>query len=291
MLKKIRFIVNPVSGVGRQKRVAELIKQFIDAAIFDYEIAYTKAPGHAIELSLEAAQQNYFLVVAVGGDGSVSEVAKGLINSDTAMGIIPTGSGNGLANHFKIPSHIPSALEVINKGAIIKIDTLKVNGEACVGIAGVGFDAHIAHEFANFGRRGFWSYCRIVIRESLKFTTNNYEINIDGNILQRKAFLVTFANSSQYGNNAIIAPEADIQDGYMDVCILKKISFLNIPFLIYRLFTGTIHRSHSLEIIRGRSASIKNNTNGLAHIDGDPKVLGQNIEVTLNPLSLKILIP
>lgn len=290
--KKIRFIINPVAGASRQKNIIKLIERFALTSNDETEIYHTEYAGHATDLSKEAAQKNYSLVVAAGGDGSVSEAGKGLINTDTALGIIPTGSGNGFANHFKIPHHIPSALQLITSGRVIKADTLIVNNEPCMGLAGIGFDAHIAHQFAIYNKkRGFGTYCKIIVKEFFKYLSADYFLSVNEKTIQRRAFLITFANSSQYGNHAVIAPMADIQDGYMDICILKKVTFINIFGIIFRLFNGTLDKSHAVEFISARTAVLTDNASGIAHIDGEPKALKGNISVSVNPLSLNILVP
>lgn len=289
--RKIKFIINPVSGVGKQKKIAGLIKKTIDQDIIEYSIAYTRAARHAIELSKQAALENFDVVVAVGGDGSVNEVGAGLIGSNTAMGIIPTGSGNGLARHVGIPTNIKKALHVLNTGKAIAIDTISVNQNQYLGIGGVGFDAHVAHEFANYGKRGFSSYLKIICREFSKYQSKSYNLVIDGQTYNKEAFLITVANASQFGNNAVIAPEADIQDGLMDVCILKKAPYLSVLRLVIQLFNKTVNRSVFMEIIRCKSITIQNNVGGILHLDGEPKIFEEELTFQINPLSLKIWVP
>ncbi len=290
-MRKVKFIINPVSGVGKQKKIGELIKKGIDKNAFQYEIVYTKAAGHAKELSRQSAQQGFDIVVAVGGDGSVNEVGAGLIGTNTAMAIIPAGSGNGLARHVGISTIMEKAVQVINTGKIISIDTITVNEKPYLGIAGIGFDAHIAHEFATYGTRGFFSYVKLVFREWPGYKSREYELEIDGNLLKKEAFLICIANASQFGNNAVIAPCANIQDGLMDVCILQKAPYTKLIPLIYRLFNKTVNKSVFLETIRCKSLTIKNNKGGFIHLDGEPKRMGEELHFVMNPLSLKMLVP
>ena len=228
--KKIIFIINPISGVGKQRLVETAIDKTLDKSIFDYDISYTSAPKHATELSKDAACKNYDIVVAVGGDGSINEVAKGIIGSNCTLGIIPIGSGNGLARHFNIPFDISQAIEVINKCNTIKIDTATINEQLFLSIAGVGFDALVANKFAKGKRRGFWSYFKITVREYPKYKPKKYSLTIDGKKMIRRALLVSFANSNQFGYNTSIAPMAIINDGFLDVCILKKVPIVKAPF-------------------------------------------------------------
>jgi len=290
MKKKICFIVNPISGVGKQKIIEKLVQQHLNHQLFDYVIAYTKAAKHATELALQAVADKCDIVVAVGGDGSVNEISKGLIGSDTAMAILPTGSGNGLARHLKIPLNLKKAMEVINNAREILIDSVQFNNETFINVAGIGFDAHIGREFAKFGKRGFSSYLQVITREFPKYKAQDFELIIDGTTVHKKAFLVSFANGSQWGNNAYIAPLADISDGIMDVAILKDFSFLNVFTIAYKLLRKTLHQSSHLEIIKTKEIFIKQ-PHTIAHIDGEPVEIGNTISIKVNPLSLRVIVP
>jgi diacylglycerol kinase (ATP) len=288
--KRISFIINPISGVGRQKIIEKLIEKHLDRTLFDYEIAYTKASKHAIELAKQAIANNCNVVVAVGGDGSVNEIAKGLVGSDTAMAIIPTGSGNGLARHLKIPLDLKKAMEVINRSKETAIDTIQLNDETFVNVAGIGFDAHIGWEFAKFGKRGLSSYMKVIMRELPKYKAQDFELIIDGKPIHQKAFLISFANGSQWGNNAYIAPLADVADGLMDIAVLKNVSFFSGAIIGYKLFRKTLHQSNYLEIIKTKEVIVKQK-NTIAHIDGEPIEAGNTISIKVNPLSLKVIVP
>ncbi len=289
-MKKICFIINPISGVGRQKVIEKLIDECLDRTKFVYEIAYTNAPKHATALAKSAAEKKADIVVAVGGDGSVNETAKGLIGSDTAMAIIPTGSGNGLARYLTIPLNLKKAMDVINNGSLKKIDTVNLNDETFVNVAGVGFDAHIGWEFAKFGKRGFSSYVKVIMREFPKYKPQDFELSIDGKVMHKKAFLISFANGSQWGNNAHIAPTADVSDGVMDIAIVKDINFLNGLAIGYRLFKKTLHKSVHLEIIKTSEVTLIQKAN-IAHIDGEPLETGNVLHIKVNPLSLNVIVP
>ncbi len=288
--KKILFIINPISGVGRKKVIEKLVAECLDKQVYDYELSYTKAPGHATELSKEAAAKDFEVVVVVGGDGSVNESGKGLRGSNTALAILPTGSGNGLARHLKIPMKLDKAMEVINAGKVTDIDTASLNDHPFFGMAGVGLDAHIGWEFAKFGKRGFSSYIKVFLREFPKYKAQEYLLEIDGTQYTRKAVLISFANGSQYGNNATIAPQADLRDGLLDICVLKKFPAYSAAALAWRLFNNKMHKSKYLETLRGKNISVvqKHNT---AHIDGEPLEAGNAIKVLVNPLSLKVIVP
>lgn len=289
MSKKILFIVNPISGVGRQKLIERLIDKKLDKTIYDFELAYTKASKHAIELSTDGAKRNFDVIVAVGGDGSVNEVGRSLIATKTALAILPTGSGNGLARHLKIPMNLEKAMERINKGNTIAIDTVKINNEYYLGMAGVGFDAHMGWEFARFGKRGFSSYIKVFLREYPKYKCQNYELTLDGKKINRNALLISFANGSQYGNNATIAPEADLTDGMIDVCILREFHLGHALFLARKLFNKKMHTSKFVETIRAKEITVKQNAE-TAHIDGEPVLLGKEVVLRIDPLSLRVIV-
>jgi diacylglycerol kinase family enzyme len=206
------------------------------------------------------------------------------------MAIIPAGSGNGLARHLKIPLNMKKAMNVINASKKTRIDTIQFNNETFINMAGIGFDAHIGTEFAKFGKRGLSTYLKLTMREFPKYKAQNFELIVDGKTIHKKAFLISFANGSQWGNNAHIAPLADIADGFMDIAILKDFSFLKIGTIAYRLLSKTIHQSTLLEIIRAKEVIIKQ-PGTIAHIDGEPIEVGNTISIKVNPLSLKVIIP
>jgi len=288
--KKICFIVNPISGVGKNKKIKPTIKKHLDRKRFDYKIFYTERPKHAIELAEKAIEKKFEIVVAVGGDGTINEVAQGLIGSPAALGIIPMGSGNGLARHFKIPSDPKQALEVINEEHDQWIDTVKINQESYIGVAGIGFDAEVSHAFSELGKRGFSSYIKVVFSELPNYQPKEYELIIDGKPLVEKAFLICFANSKQYGNNAFIAPHAEIDDGFLDVIILKEFPKHATPKLIHDLFNRQIEDSKYTIALRCQEAIIKKPLHYL-HIDGEPMQFDEDVYIRVLPSSLKIITP
>jgi YegS/Rv2252/BmrU family lipid kinase len=289
--KKIVFIINPISGLGKQKFAEDKINTFLDHDKYEASIDYTECPGHATELTTKAVAGGADIVVAVGGDGTVNEVGQALVNTKTAMGILPAGSGNGLARHLKIPAGFKKAIRIINKGTIKKIDTASINGRVFLSIAGVGYDAYVANQFAKAPKRGFFTYFSIVSGEYLKYKPKKYTINIDGKEITRRALLITFANSSQFGNNASIDPNAKLDDGFIDVCIVRRIPFLLVPFYVPMLFTKTFHKTHYIEIIRAKEATVTRKKGKSVHFDGDAVKMGNHLEMKINPLSLNIIVP
>jgi len=290
-MKKIRFIINPKSGTGRKNNLHGLIKEFIDSEKFDVEICFTNAPGHATVLAKEAVEKLYDIVVAVGGDGSVNETAKALTGSPTALGIIPTGSGNGMARHLGIPVNPGKSLKLYGNFKVDTIDTLMVNDHFCIGTIGVGFDAHVAHLFAHAAKRGYSTYVKLVLTEFSTYKDQRFSIIVDGKSYEKDCFLLTFANSSQFGNNAMIAPNADVKDGIIDISMIRKFPAYMAPSLIYRLMNNSINHSKYFDSLRGEKIMIKNSSCIKGHIDGEPVEFNSDIQISVNRLSLKVIIP
>lgn len=290
-LKKILFIVNPVSGVGRHKGIEKVLKKYLDTNKYSYEVVYTEQAGHAVALSKEASGQRMDIVVAVGGDGTVNEVAQGLVGTESYLGIIPTGSGNGLSRHLNIPLNVRRAIEIINKGKVMKIDTANLNDDLFVNVAGVGFDASIAKKFAKSGKRGFLSYFRITVGSYQSYKARKYKLVIDGKELERKALLISFANSSQFGNNTSINPKARVDDGFLDVCIVQRIPFWKTVLVAPLLFMKRFDRTPYIEIIRAQMIQVSRKKGKSIHLDGDPKKITRDFTVKINPGSLNVLVP
>ncbi|MCB1084675.1 MAG: diacylglycerol kinase family lipid kinase [Chlamydiia bacterium] len=287
---KVCFIVNPISGVGKQKKIEQLIKKNLNRKEFQYEVVYTKGPKHATELSLQAVKRGAEIIVAVGGDGSVNEVAQGMIGSSAALAIVPTGSGNGFASHFDIPTDPAKAIQVINEKHDLWIDTVRINDETYLGVAGIGFDADVSLAFANLDKRGPASYLLVILSELPKYKPQYYDLVIDGKPLHKKAFLICFANAKQYGNNAFIAPNAKVDDGLLDVIIWKEFPPHAAPKLVHDLFTKHLEDSKYTECHQCQEVILKKPLQTL-HIDGEPLSADGDVYIRVLPSSLKILTP
>ena len=283
---KIRFIINPISGTKKQKGIEDVIKNHIN---FLYEIVYTKKGGDATELSQKAISDKVDVVVAIGGDGTVNECAKALIGSNTAMGVIPCGSGNGFAYHIGMEKDIKKAIIQLNNCRIQTIDSCSANGIPFVNISGIGFDAHIANLFANFRKRGFVSYFKLIVKE-LSYKAQKYTLNFDGKSKTITAYLIAFANCSQYGNDFQISPLAKMEDGLIDIVIIKDFPKWKIPAFLLRIAKGKVHLSEYVEIIQCKEMTIET-TNSLVHVDGEPIELKSPIIVKVKPKTLKIFLP
>ncbi|MCU4177395.1 diacylglycerol/lipid kinase family protein [Carboxylicivirga sp. N1Y90] len=290
MKKRILFLINPISGIGKQRTVEQLVEKEIDSDNLDVEIQYTEYQGHAHELASEAVGK-FDVVVAVGGDGTVNEVGSALINTSVAMAIIPTGSGNGLARYLDIPLRINRAIQVINLMNFKKIDTLSVNGRVSLNVAGIGFDAFISHRFANIKERGPIAYMKMIPKEFANYSSLTYTITIDDEVYQLPAFLLSFANSSQWGNDVHIAPQAKIDDGLIDVCIIKEFPKFAAPALLISLLDQSLDQRPYDVITQARKIIIECEENMLGHLDGEPLDLGNKAEIKIKPLSLKVVIP
>ncbi len=290
-MKKIRFIINPNSGTGKKDILPDLINKFIDTEKYISEICLTSSPGHATELAKDAVEKEFNIVVAVGGDGSVNETAKALFKTNTTLGIIPTGSGNGLARHLGISVDIEKSINIINAGVVDNIDTVTVNDRFCIGTIGIGFDAHIAHLFAKSTKRGYSTYVILVLTEFSSYKEKRFSILVDGQLFKKDCFLLTFANSSQFGNNAVIAPFANIKDGIIDITIMSRFPALSAPSLIYRLMNNSIQGSRFFESMRGKEIIVENNSSMLGHIDGEPVIFNTDLKIKINPLSIKVIVP
>ena len=244
--KKIIFVVNPISGTTRKSGICKLIENNLDKEYYDFSIVETQYSGHASEISREAKDRGVDVVVAVGGDGTINEVARSIVNSDAALGIIPCGSGNGLARHLMIPMDMHKALEVINKHTVHDLDYGIINGIPFFCTCGMGFDAFISMKFAESGKRGPVSYLEDILREGLKYKPETYEIEDENGKTKYRAFLVSCANASQYGNNAYIAPQASMSDGLLDVIIMEPFDMIDAPQISIDMFNKTLEKRLTL---------------------------------------------
>ncbi len=286
---KALFLVNVRSGVRRRRDVGELLRNQCRGS--EHVILACERKEDLDGIVSRAERENFEIVYAVGGDGTVHEVAKRLIGSKLVLGVIPTGSGNGFARHLGLTFDVRGSIDLCNSGTIVTIDTAEVNCNPFVGVMGLGLDAMIAHRFGGSEIRGLRTYVKEGLRAFASFQPEEYEITVDGGSERRKAVLVAVANSSQYGNNARIAPVASLQDGLLDVVIVDNLSMLSAPLLLTRLFNGTLHKTRRVTFMRGRSVTIQRAASGPAHLDGEPVTLEETLNVSVRPASLRVLLP
>ena len=282
---KALFIVNRRSGVRRRRDVTKLIRE---SCPWDYGIAESERKE---DLDWIIRDANADVVFAVGGDGTVHEVARRLIGKRAALGVLPTGSGNGFARHVGLPMNPRLSLQACAQMRIEEIDTATVNGTPFIGTMGIGFDAWVAEQFASSKVRGLQTYAAIALRGFLRYRATEYDIAIDGLHHHRFALIVAIANASQYGNNARIAPLASLQDGLLDVVIVDRLSPLAIPAAGARLFRGTLDRAQGVSMTRGRIIEIGRPEAGAAHLDGEPVTLPATLRIEIVPRSLRVLVP
>lgn len=276
------FIVNPISGKGRKARImAHLEKKGL-------KVVCTEYAGHAEILAREAAER---IIVAVGGDGTVNEVARGIVGTDKVLGIIPCGSGDGLALHLGLSRHYKQALRTILKGNVQKIDSGLINGRPFFSVCGTGFDAVVSERFAKSGKRGLKNYIKLGLKTWKEYAPEKYKVEIDGNAFEIEASLLTIGNSSQWGNNAKIAPLADISDGVLDITAVDRFSVIEMPVLAALLMTGRLDKNSLVHCYRGRHIKILRPTGGPAHADGDWFSAGTSLDIRILPHSLNVLVP
>lgn len=288
--RNIIFIMNPISGTTRKSGVSKIIENTLDKEYYDFSIVETKYRGHASEISEAAKNNGVDIVVAVGGDGTVNEVARSIVNSDTALGIIPCGSGNGLARHLMIPMDLHKAVEIINKHMIHDLDYGIINDNPFFCTCGMGFDAFISMKFAESGKRGPVTYLENILREGLKYKPEVYEIEDENGKSSYRAFLVSCANASQYGNNAYIAPQASMSDGLLDVIIMEPFDMLDAPQISIDMFNKTLDRNSKIKTFRTRHIHIHREKPGYIHYDGDPVMADADVDISVVNKGIKIVI-
>ena len=290
MKKKAVFVINLISGTSDKAAIPGLIDQYLDKTKFEYEIAITQYAGHASEIASKAKDDGVDVVVAVGGDGTVNEVARAIVHSNTALGIIPCGSGNGLARHLLLPLNVRKAIDVINRSEVRQLDYGIINGYHFFSTCGMGFDAFVSMKFAEAGKRGPITYVENVLREGLKYKPETYTIEDENSTLQYKAFLISCANASQYGNNAYIAPQASMSDGLMDVIIMEPFDVFEAPQISIEMFSKTLDKNSKIKTFRTRHLHIHRDKPGVIHYDGDPVMTGADIDIELKPKGINIIV-
>jgi len=288
--KKIVFVMNPISGTASKRGIPDIIDGTIDKTRFDCELLTTAYAGHGYELAAKAREEGADAVVAIGGDGTVNEVGRALINSQTALGIVPCGSGNGLARHLLLPKTVKRTLEVINRYEIHELDYGTINDHPFFCTCGMGFDAHVSKKFAEAGKRGPITYVENVLREGLKYEPETYEIVDENGVMRYKAFLISCANASQYGNNAYIAPQASMSDGLLDVIIMEPFDVLEAPQISIEMFGKTLDKSSKIKTFRCKHLHINRRKEGVIHFDGDPVMEKADVDVRVHEKGIRVIV-
>lgn len=286
---KVLFLINVRSGKRRDLDLAGLIRG--GCGEWTAEILSCGAKEELDGIVDRAEAERVDVVFAVGGDGTVHETAKRLIGRKPALGILPTGSGNGFARHLGLPLEPAATLAACQQAEIVTIDTAEVNGLPFIGVMGIGFDALIADRFATSTTRGLETYVKEGVRAFAEYKAEEYEIVTPAETLTKRAFVVAIANSGQYGNNARIAPLASLRDGLLDIVVVNDTSLVDVPMLLARLFSGTFHRSNFVTSLQTAEVTIRRGSEGPAHLDGEPVTLGRELNVRVRPESLRVLVP
>ncbi|HEX3110651.1 MAG TPA: diacylglycerol kinase family protein [Thermoanaerobaculia bacterium] len=279
---KALFVINARSGPVRGRDLAALIRASCE---LEHDIVATERKEDLDAIVAEAQRNGFEAVIAVGGDGTVHEVAKRLIGNPIALGIVPTGSGNGFARHHGIPTKVVAAVRVLPTAKRVTIDTAEVNGMPFIGVMGIGYAAHIAHRFAALPRRGLRSYIRAALSAFRSYECEEYEINGG----RHRAFLVEIANTAHWGNNFRIAPTASVFDGVLEVVIVDPLSWLDAPLFGARLRFGSVHRSRRVKTQRLVEVVIAGAKE--MHLDGEPLEAQGELRIRVRPHSLHVLVP
>lgn len=288
-MKNIAFIVNPISGTKAKNRVAKLIRELLDLQQFAPTVVVTEYAGHATQLAQQFAMEDYYAVVAVGGDGTINEVASGLIGTNTALGIVPNGSGNGFARHLDISTRMNRAIEMLNNSEVINVDYGLVNDQPFFSTCGVGFDAVVAQDFSD-STRGFKGYLQSIFKDFFQYKADTYQLKGEGIDITTTAFLVNFANAGQWGYDAYIAPKASVQDGWLDVAIVSEFPMTAAASLALSLFTKNIDEKLHMNTIRAKELTLTRTSEGPIHIDGTPVMMPAELHVKIVEEGLKVLV-
>lgn len=287
--RNIAFIINPISGTHSKDEIPQMIDEALDKDMFDYKVILTEYAGHAADIAREEAAKGTDIVAAVGGDGTVNEVARSLTHKDTALAIVPCGSGNGLARHLCLPMDIRKAIEMINACKIESFDYGVINKMPFFCTCGMGFDAFISLKFAEAGKRGPVTYVENVLKEGLKYKPETYEVSDESGARKYKAFLIACANASQYGNNAYIAPGATMKDGEMDVIVMEPFDVLDAPQIAADLFMKTLGNNSKIKAFRTKRLHIHRSEAGAIHYDGDPIMTDADVDVHIEHDGIRIV--
>lgn len=289
--RKALLIINPISGTGKKQGLGERVASQLADVGMQVDTVLTKCAGDATVLARKAIEQGYDTVIAAGGDGTINETAIALCGSHVTLGIIPCGSGNGLARHLNIPVDIEGSINVIRLGRIEVCDYGTVNEHPFFCTFGTGFDALVSHKFAQSKSRGLMTYVSNTFREYVHYKPEEYVISANGEVLTERAFVVAVCNASQYGNNAYIAPHASINDGLLDVTIINYGNLLTTAMVGFDLMAGTIEKNMLIHTFRTKSLHISRKQEGPVHIDGEPMILDPEIDIKCHEHQLRIYTP
>ncbi len=288
--RKVWIIVNPISGVAQKDGIADVVGEILPSDSYDCRICHTQYAGHGAVLATMAVENGVDTVIAVGGDGTVNEVARSLVHSSASLGIVPCGSGNGLARHLQIPLDLRKALELVRAGNIVSIDYGLINERPFFCTCGMGYDADVSYSFSCSGKRGLKTYIKNTLAGLAKYKPEAYTIIDNKGKHTYKAFCIAMANASQYGNNAYIAPEASMTDGLMDVTVIEPFPLVEAAAMAYMLFDGKFKEgAKHIKTFRTNRLTVVREQPGVVHCDGDPMKTASVINVEMVHAGLKVI--
>lgn len=290
-MKKMRLIINPISGTDDKRLLADKISAHLAQKDIIVETAWTQCRGDATRLAREAVADGVDGVLACGGDGTVNETARAMTGTGVPMGIIPAGSGNGLGRHLAIPIDPILSLDIIAEGNVTACDYGTANDVPFFCTFGVGFDAAVSDRFANSGQRGKLSYIKSAFEEAISYRSGHYKVSTEGSQLVDDALLIACCNASQYGNNAYIAPQASITDGLLDLMVISGNNLLTRAAVGLEMMLGTLSNSQLAKMLRVSSAVIERESEGPAHIDGEPIMMGKTITIRCHKGGIHLFTP
>ncbi len=290
-MKKLLAVINPKSGTGNQSQIPELLDQVIDKQLFSTTIREVEAEGDAYRFGREAVENGYYGLVAIGGDGTVNGAASAVINTDVALAVVPCGSGNGLGRHLNIPMNVKKALALINDDRVEQFDYCTVNDRPFMCTCGMGFDAQVAFDFAHAGTRGFTTYLKKTLSVYANYKCDDYVIELNGERIEEKAFVIALCNAAQYGNNSFIAPHASMQDGMVDMTVISPFKFYDAPLVGMSLFFKNIDKNRHVAVYRASEIRITRKRPGPMHIDGDPVEMPSELLIKCHRNGIKIFSP
>jgi YegS/Rv2252/BmrU family lipid kinase len=293
MLEPLRivFIVNPNSGTKVQQRIGQSIERYLNHRKFLYSIWHTAYPGHATELAKKAVEEGYQVVVAVGGDGSINEVAAGLVHTEVALGIVPAGSGNGLAMHLGYGRNMDEAIKRLNAAEPVRMDCGFLNGRPFVNMAGVGFDGMVSNLMQGQSFRGFIPYFFQSLKAGLVYQPKDCLLEFDGKVVEERCFVITVANGVMYGYNMSIAPDARIDDGLFSVVVLKDVPKWKYFAAVRSVVTGKIYEEDFVDHYTTSEITIKTAGENYVHFDGEGARYEGDLHFKIEPKCLNVLAP
>ena len=289
--QRIFFVINPVSGYNKKEDVPQLIRDNLDLDKFEFDFKKTEHKGHATDIAKEAIEKGFDIVVACGGDGTVNEVAKAVVNTDVQLGILPSGSGNGFAMHIGMGRNKKKAIRKLNESSPRVIDSCTVNNQFFLNVAGVGFDALIAYKAENDTKRGLQMYVSMVSKEMAQFKAENFKVKVNEQTIEGPFTTIAVANAAMYGYNFTIAPTAELTDGMLDIVFIKKASVLRTLATSWRMLNKSLNKSSLVEIIKAKELTISTGRPYYFHIDGESFLFENKLHFKIHPRSIKVLFP